>query len=329
MTVRAAPGRCRRRARMFPADPPRASAPSRAVRRLTAPAAALCLLALSACGAPVLTPAGPVSRGERQILFDSLAIMLTIVVPTILATLAFAWWFRASNPRARRLPDWAYSGKLELMIWSAPLLTILFLGGLTWISSHDLDPAKPLPTREKPLDVQVVSLDWKWLFVLPEQGVAAVNTLTVPAGRPVRFHLTSASVMNAFFVPQLGSMIYTMNGMTSQLQLQADRPGDYWGRSAHFSGDGFPGMQFVVHAAPTQAFDAWVAQTRAAGPVLDGPAYAALARQSADVKPFTYRAVQPGLYNAVVAQRIAPAPGPRTGQGGPGVFPKPLAEQGS
>src|SRR4051812_2326242 len=159
--------------------------------------------------------------------------MLAIVIPTILATLAFAWWFRESNSRARYLPDWAYSGRIELVVWAIPTLVILFLGGVTWIGSYDLDPARPLSSHVKPLEVQVVSLDWKWLFIYPEQGVAAVNELVVPAGRPVHFSLTSASVMNAFFVPQLGSMIYAMNGMTTQLHLQADRPGDFYGRSSH------------------------------------------------------------------------------------------------
>ena len=299
-------------------------APSPAAKRRLRRCATACgLLALAGCGAPVLTPAGPVAAGERQILFDALAIMLTIVVPTIVATLVFAWWFRAGNPRARRRPDWAFSGRIELVVWAVPLLTIMFLGGLTWVSSHKLDPAAPLPSREKPLEVQVVSLDWKWLFILPEQGIAAVNTLTVPAGRPLHFQLTSSSVMNSFFVPQLGSQIYTMNGMTAQLNLQADRPGDYDGLSTHFSGDGFPGMRFVVHAVPPAAFEAAVAQARAAGPVLDGPAYAALARQSSDVKPFTYRGAAPGLYDAVVSQRLAPGPGPQTGRPGPDVSPNP------
>ena len=277
---------------------------------------------LAGCGAPVLTPAGPVAAGERQILFDSMAIMLTIVIPTILATLAFAWWFRASNTRARRRPDWAYSGRIELVVWAVPLLTIMFLGGLTWVSSHKLDPATPLPSREKPLEVQVVSMDWKWLFILPEQGIASVNTLTAPAGRPLHFQLTSASVMDSFFVPQLGSQIYTMNGMTAQLNLQADKPGDYAGLSTHFSGDGFPGMHFILHAVPSAAFDAAVTQAKAAGPALDAPAYAELAKQSSDVRPFTYRAVERGLYEAVVSQQIAPAPGPQTGGPGQQVSPK-------
>lgn len=279
---------------------------------------------LAGCGAPVLTPGGPVAAGERQILFDSLMVMLTIVAPTILATLGFAWWFRGSNPKARRLPDWAYSGRIELVVWSVPLLTIMFLGGLIWVGSHQLDPYRPLASKQKPLEVQVVSLDWKWLFVYPDQGVASVNTLTVPAGAPVHFTLTSSSVMNAFFVPRLGTMIYTMNGMTTQLNLQADQPGVYPGLSSHFSGDGFPGMHFDLHATTPAQFAAWVAAARAGGPVLDRPGYAALARQSSDVAPYTYRAIDPGLFQGVVTQAVAPSPGPDQGRPNQQVFPKPL-----
>ena len=274
------------------------------------PLLAVCALSLSGCASAVLTPQGPVGHAEKTVLFDSVAIMLTIIVPTIIATLAFAWWFRASNQRARRLPDFAYSGRLELVIWAVPLLTIMFLGGLTWVASHDLDPAKPLASKTKPLEVQVVSLDWKWLFIYPDQQVASVNELVAPAGTPIHFTLTSASVMNAFFVPQLGSMIYTMNGMADQLYLQADRPGIYAGRSTMFSGDGFPGMHFNLRATPPDQFNAWVAAARGSGPTLDPASYADLAKQSSDVKPYTYRSVEPGLFQAVVTQAIAAAPGP-------------------
>ena len=174
--------------------------------------------------------------------------MLMIVVPTLLATLAFAWWFRASNKRAIYRPNWVYSGRLELIVWGIPILVVLFLSGVTWIGSHDLDPAVPLAGEAKPVEIQVVSLDWKWLFIYPDEGVASVNELVVAVRRPAHFSLTSASVMNMFFVPQLGSMIYTMNGMATQLNLQADRPGDYHGLSAQFSGDGFSDMHFVLRA---------------------------------------------------------------------------------
>ena len=267
-------------------------------------------LVLAGCKPALLDPQGPVAAGEKTILLNALAIMLAVAVPTILATLVFAWWFRASNRRARYRPHWAYSGRIELVTWSIPILVILFLGGITWVGAHDLDPAKPLKSTQPAVNVEVVSLDWKWLFIYPDQGVASVNQLVVPAGAPLHLRLTSASVMNAFFVPQLGSMVYTMNGMSEQLYLQADRPGVYPGRSAHFSGDGFSGMKFDLHAVPAADFAAWARRTQAAGPVLDAAAYAALSRQSSDVAPFTYRAVTPGLFDDILRLALPPAPGP-------------------
>ena len=183
------------------------------------------LISLAACHTAVLSPAGPIGEGERTVLLDSLAIMLAIVVPTIVTILAFAYWFRASNTRARYLPEWEYSGRLELIVWSIPALVVFFLGGIAWISAHLLDPAEPLKSKAEPLEVEVVSLDWKWLFIYPRQGVASVNRMIVPAGVPLDLKITSASVFNVFFVPQLGSEIYAMYGMTTRLNLQADGPG--------------------------------------------------------------------------------------------------------
>lgn len=270
-------------------------------------------LALCGCSSGILDPKGPIGAAERTIFFNALFIMLAIVVPTIVATLGFAWWFRASNSRARRLPDFVYSGKVEIVVWSIPTLVIIFLGGITWIGSHDLDPRQnPSPTVQ-PLEVQVVSLDWKWLFIYPEQGVAAVNQLVIPVGRPVHFSLTSASVMNAFFIPQLGSMIYAMNGMTSQLYLQADHEGDFRGLSTHFSGDGFSGMTFVARAVPASGFDGWVEEAKRAEQPLDHATYLELAKQSINVPAGLYGSVQPGLFDAVVTQQLPPSAGPQVG----------------
>jgi cytochrome o ubiquinol oxidase subunit 2 len=279
-------------------------------------------IVLTACQPAVLDPKGPIGFAEKSILIDSVVIMLAIVLPTIIATLAFAWWFRASNERAHHLPDWAYSGRIELVVWSIPLMVIMLLGGVAWIGSHDLDPAKPLTSNTPPLEVQVVSMDWKWLFIYPSQSVASVNRLVVPAGVPIHFSLTSASVMNVFFVPQLGSMIYTMNGMTTQLNLQADAPGTYRGLSAHFSGDGFSDMHFDVLAVPAERFAAWIEATRNTGPTLDPGSYAALARQSMNTSPFTFRAADPKLFQQIVTQKLPPGPGPRTGRPHPSVSPR-------
>jgi cytochrome o ubiquinol oxidase subunit II len=272
------------------------------------------LISLTACHSAILSPAGPVGEGDRIVLLDSLAIMLAIVVPTIAAILAFAYWFRASNTRARYLPEFAYSGKLELIVWSIPALVIFFLGGIAWISAHLLDPAEPLKSKAKPVEVQVVSLDWKWLFIYPQQNVASINRMVVPAGVPLDLKITSASVFNVFFVPRLGSEIYAMYGMTTRLNLQADRPGVYFGLSAHFSGDGFPGMAFDVQAVSPEQFAQWTTAARGTGPVLDEAAYRKLLKQSQDVNPYTYRSVQTGLFEEIVEQKLPPGEGPATAQ---------------
>jgi cytochrome o ubiquinol oxidase subunit II len=272
------------------------------------------LISLVACHPAVLSPAGPVGEGDRIVLLDSLAIMLAIVVPTIVAILAFAYWFRATNQRARYLPEFAYSGRIELIVWSIPALVIFFLGGIAWISSHLLDPAEPLKSEAKPLEIQVVSLDWKWLFIYPQQQVASINRMVVPAGVPLNLSITSASVFNVFFVPQLGSEIYAMYGMTTRLNLQADHPGTYFGLSAHFSGDGFPGMAFDVHAVSSEEFTQWATATGTTGPVLDEAAYRQLLKQSQDVSPYTYRSVQSGLFDEIVEQKLPPGEGPPAAQ---------------
>ena len=263
------------------------------------------LPALLAGCSGVLDPAGPVGRAELLIMLNAVVVMLAIVVPVILATLAVAWWFRASNTRAKYRPDWEYSGRIELVVWSIPLMVVLALGGVGWIGAHDLDPKKPIPSASKPLEVQVVSLDWKWLFIYPEQRVAAVNQLVIPAGVPVRFHITSATVMNSFFVPRLGSQIYAMAGMVTQLHLQADQPGVYDGLSAQYSGAGFSRMGFKVTAAPPAQFASWVAATQASGPTLDAAEYTDLANPSVGDPPSAYRQVDDGLFEEIV-RRSAP-----------------------
>ncbi|WP_349642919.1 ubiquinol oxidase subunit II [Bradyrhizobium japonicum] len=255
---------------------------------------------LGGCTEGVLDPKGPIALAERQILFNALGIMLAIVIPVILAILGFAFWFRASNERARYRPDFTYSGRLELLVWSIPAMTVLLVGGVAWIGAHDLDPGKPISSTVKPVNVEVVSLDWKWLFIYPEQGIASVNKLVVPVGTPISFELTSSSVMNSFFVPQLGSQIYTMSGMATRLHLQADHLGTYPGISAMFSGEGFPYMHFTVEAVTDGGFAQWVRQTGETGSILDKQAYADLVKPSKAVAPFTYRGVVSDLFSSIV-----------------------------
>jgi cytochrome o ubiquinol oxidase subunit 2 len=264
----------------------------------------VCAAALLASCQPagILDPQGPIASAEQLLLINSTAIMLVVVVPVILATLGFAWWYRASNARASRASDEGYEGRTEFVLWSIPTLIVILLGGVIWIGSHQLDPRAPIPAKAAPLRVDVVALDWKWLFIYPDQGIAAVNQLVIPVGTPVNFRLTSATVMNSFFVPQLGSQIYTMGGMTTHLNLLADNPGEYPGFSANFSGDGFADMRFVAKAMPAGDFDAWVAKTRGAGSALDRAGYTKLAKPSEAVPPTTYRSVEPGLFERIVEE---------------------------
>ena len=268
--------------------------------------------ALGACSQGVLDPQGPIASAQRLLLINSTAIMLVVVVPVIIATLVFAWWYRSSNTRASRGTDESYEGRIEFVVWSIPALTVILLSGVIWIGSHQLDPRAPVGTSQ-PLRVDVVALDWKWLFIYPDQGVAAVNQLVIPAGTPVKFQLTSATVMNSFFVPQLGSQIYTMGGMTTHLNLLADKPGEYSGFSANFSGDGFSGMRFVVKSVPAADFDAWLEQSRGTGTALDDAGYAELAKPSKAVPPTTYRSVEPKLFERIIDLTVA---GPRKASSG-------------
>ncbi|MGH6714614.1 MAG: cytochrome ubiquinol oxidase subunit II [Bradyrhizobium sp.] len=258
----------------------------------------------------IFNPQGPVAAADQTILIDSVAIMLAIVVPTIIAILAFAYWFRQSNARAFYLPNFAYSGRLELVVWGIPTLTIILLGGVAWIGSHRLDPSVVVEGTGSPVRIQVVSLDWKWLFIYPDQRIATVNSLTVPVGAPLNLQLTSASVMNAFFVPQLGSMIYTMNGMVTRLHLRADQEGTFKGLSSQFSGDGFPEMLFDVHVVSPLAFPKWVKSAASGGRVLNADSYKKLARQSIVKGNPTYRLENPLLFDEIVTQKIPPSPGP-------------------
>ena len=259
---------------------------------------------LGGCTEGVLDPQGPIALAERQILLNSLGIMLAIVIPVILATLGVAFWFRASNERARYRPNFSYSGRLEMLVWSIPAMTVFLVGGVAWIGSHDVSPRKPIASTAKPLRVQVASLDWKWLFIYPDQGIASVNRLIIPVGTPVSLELTSSGVMNSFFVPQLGSQIYTMAGMITRLHLQADHPGTYRGFSAQFSGDGFSDTHFDTDAVSEEKFAQWIETARSAGQQLNAETYADLAKPSAAMAAFTYRSVAPGLFGSILVSEM-------------------------
>jgi len=264
-------------------------------------------LSLGGCGEGVLDPRGPVGKAERVILYDATVIMLAVIIPVIVLTLLFAWWFRAKNKRARYQPDWEYSGRIEMIIWSIPALVILFLGGIAWTASHDLDPGAPLADSDTPLDVEVVSLDWRWLFIYPHEGIASLNRLVVPAGVPIRFRITSTTVMNSFFVPQLGSQIYAMPNMITQLNLKADHPGTFEGLSAQFSGDGFSDMRFDLVSVDGEAFQTWVSMVKTQGAILDLRALEQLEKPAKAEGVKTYSQVSEGLFDQIATRNLPSA----------------------
>ena len=276
--------------------------------------AALPLLAslLTGCSKlVVLNPAGDVAAQQGDLVVIATVLMLLIIVPVIALTLWFAWRYRQGSRHAETdyAPDWHHSTKLELVIWAAPLVIIIALGAITWITTHKLDPYRPLdriseqkalPENVKPLEVQVVSLDWKWLFVLPEQGIATVNELAAPVDRPIRFTLTSSTTMNAFYVPDLAGMIYTMPGMQTELNAVINKPGVFRGMSSHYSGAGFSGMNFRFHGLSEQDFEQWVARAKAEGQPLTRQAYLALAKPSERHPVERFSSVEDGLFDRVV-----------------------------
>jgi cytochrome o ubiquinol oxidase subunit 2 len=263
----------------------------------------------------VLDPTGDVARQQGDLILVATALMLIVIVPVIALTLFFAWRYRASNKAATYTPDWDHSTQLELVIWAVPLLIIIALGAITWITTHTLDPYRPLdrlakgrpvPAGVEPLEVQVVSLDWKWLFIYPKEGVAAVNELALPVDRPVRFLLTSSSVMNAFYIPELAGMIYTMPGMQTELNAVANQAGTFQGLSSNYSGAGFSHMRFSVHATDAAGFEAWVTKARAAGERLDRARYLALEKPSEREPARLFAGVDPGLYDAILNRCVDP-----------------------
>lgn len=250
----------------------------------------------------LLSPKGAIGLQERDLILISGGVMMLVIVPVMIMTLAFAWHYRESNTKATYAPKWSHSTKIEVVVWSIPCVIIAFLAVLIWDTTHSLDPYRPLESEVRPVNVEVVALDWKWLFIYPDYGIATVNHLTVPVGTPVNFRLTSSSMMNSFFIPQLGSMIYTMAGMQTKLHLIADEPGTYRGRSAAYSGEGFSDMAFDTVAVSPAQFEEWVRQARSSdtAPILDEATLRSLEQRSIKVPPMTYASVSPGLFDGIV-----------------------------
>jgi cytochrome o ubiquinol oxidase subunit 2 len=247
----------------------------------------------------VLNPKGIVAEDERKLFIFTTVLGLLVVLPVFVMTFAIAWKYREGNHKARYRPDWDHSVVAETLWWGIPTMIIVLLSIVTWTTSHSLDPHKPLNSDE-PLKVQVVALDWKWLFIYPEQGIASVNYMEFPVDKPVQFEITSNGPMNSFWIPQLGSQIYAMAGMSTHLNLEADTMGDYRGSSANISGKGFAGMTFTARASSNTEFAAWVGGVQSSSSKLDMTSFKALAKPSENNPPTTYAAAAPGLYNKIL-----------------------------
>ena len=268
-------------------------------------------LLLSGCNMTLLNPKGQVGLDERNLIITATLLMLLVVVPVIIMTFLFAWKYRASNTSATYTPKWNHSTKIEIAVWAVPVLIIIALGYVTYKSTHALDPYKPLESDVKPVTIEVVALDWKWLFIYPEQGIATVNKIVFPAHTPVNFKITSDAVMNSFFIPALGGQIYAMAGMQTKLHLIANENAEMDGISANYSGAGFTGMKFKAIATSQEDFDAWVSEVKKSPKQLEQAEYAALAKQSQNNPVELYSSVTPNLFQIIVDKYEGMKPGPK------------------
>ncbi|MDU5454735.1 cytochrome o ubiquinol oxidase subunit II [Pseudescherichia vulneris] len=263
---------------------------------------------LSGCDSALLNPKGQIGLEQRSLILTALGLMLIVVIPAIVMAIGFAWKYRASNKEAKYSPNWSHSNKVEAVVWTIPILIIIFLAVLTWKTTHALEPSRPLVHDAKPVTIEVIAMDWKWFFIYPEQGIATVNEIAFPANTPVEFKITSNSVMNSFFIPRLGSQIYAMAGMQTKLHLIANEAGTYDGISANYSGAGFSGMKFKAIATPDAAtFNQWVAQAKQSPKVMnDMDAYNKLAAPSEYNKVEYFSSVKPDLFVNVINKFMGP-----------------------
>lgn len=268
------------------------------------------LALLAGCNTVLMNPSGDIANQQGRLIVVSTVLMLIIIIPVIALTVFFAWRYRQSNKEATYSPDWDHSTQLELAIWAAPLLIIIALGAITWISTHTLDPYRPLSRLDaqrqispetKPLVVEVVALDWKWLFIYPEQGFATVNELAAPVDVPISFKITASSVMNSFFIPALAGQIYAMPGMETKLHAVINKPGEFEGFSANYSGAGFSGMRFKFHGMSKGEFDQWVQKAKSSKDgELTREGYTKLEAPSEREPVRHYASVASDLYDAIL-----------------------------
>ena len=267
------------------------------------------ILLLSGCEKMVvLNPKGLIAADEKHLFITAVLLMLIIVVPVIILTAVIAIKYRASNTKAKYTPDWAHSNMLEAVWWFVPTVIVVILATITWVSAHKLDPYRPLDSKIKPVTIQVVALEWRWLFIYPEQKIATINFVEFPANVPVTFLITSDAPMNSFQIPQLAGQIYAMAGMQTKLHIIANEVGDYNGRSVSFSGDGFSNMKFIARATTQADFDTWVKTMQQSSDQLTMDAYNQLipATEDAGVKYFSEPA--DNLFNDIMMKFMMPMP---------------------
>ncbi len=264
---------------------------------------------LSGCEFLLFDPKGPIGAQQKDLIILSFAVMLIVVIPVMVMSVVFAYKYRASNTDNEYKPNWAHSNLIEAVVWTVPLLIIIVLGVITYRTSFSLDPRQPIESDKETLRIHVVALDWKWLFIYPEQTIATVNEVAFPVDTPVEFLITSDTAMNAFFIPQLGSMIYAMSGMENQLYLVADEAGVYRGLSANYSGFGFSGMKFKAHALNDESFESWVNQVKKAEVALTDDRYDQLKVKSKDHPVEHFSDVDPLKFNRIIEHYTGPQNG--------------------
>ena len=269
-------------------------------------AAALTAFYVSTRNVEVLNPKGLIGRKERDLIVTSALLMMIVVIPVFIFTIYFAYKYRESNEKARHEPDWEHNNIAELCWWGVPFIIIVILGVITWRTTHELNPFKPLESEKKPIVIQAVALQWKWLFIYPEHGIATVNYIQFPEKTPINFQITADAPMNSFWIPQLGGQIYAMPGMRAKLHLIADEPGTFRGLSANFSGKGFAGMKFVAVSSTEAEFNQWVQQVKGAPKQLSMMEYETLVQPSSYVPKMLFSSFQPGLFDQVVLKYEEP-----------------------
>ncbi len=249
----------------------------------------------------LLNPKGPIGEEQRFIIIAAIGLMLIVLIPVFIMAFWFPLKYRASNTKSNYTPKWNYSGKIEFFMWGIPIAIVTVLAILAWTKTLTLDPYRPIQSSAKPINIEVVCLDWKWLFIYPDENIAAVNQITFPVNVPVSFRLTSDTVMASFFMPQLGSQIYTMAGMQTRLHLLANKPGAYAGHNQQLTGTGFANMHFKAHAVSAEEFQSWVKKVRQSPEKLDLERYEKLAKPSDGYYPITYfSSVEPDLFLYII-----------------------------